>query len=157
MPRQYMDPVQNIGRHGAPPSPQHTPCMRPIWCDNAGLMMWRPAPLERTTSSVLTTFPIFYAICMRNHRIIIGNRATLVHFCKRVRWPHFLLLCDGFCPRVRWPHHSPSIIRSRWPWLTCPWLPGLGYQALVTRPWLPGLGYQALVTRPWLPGGSRSV
>ena len=26
-----------------------------------------------TTASVLTTFPIFYAICMRKHRIIIGN------------------------------------------------------------------------------------
>ena len=31
------------------------------------------APLIRATLSVLTTFPILYAICMRNHRIIIGN------------------------------------------------------------------------------------
>ena len=33
----------------------------------------RPAPLVPTTLLVLTTFPIFYAIFMRNHRIIIGN------------------------------------------------------------------------------------
>ena len=30
-------------------------------------------PFVRTTSSVLTTFPIFYAICMRNYHIIIGD------------------------------------------------------------------------------------
>ena len=35
-----------------------------------------PTPLWHTTSSVLTTFPICYAICMRNHRIIIGNVAA---------------------------------------------------------------------------------
>ena len=33
------------------------------------------APLQRTTLSVLTTFPIFYTIFMRNHSIIIGNVA----------------------------------------------------------------------------------
>ena len=31
----------------------------------------RPPPLVRTNSSVLTTLPIFYGICMRNHSIII--------------------------------------------------------------------------------------
>ena len=31
--------------------------------------------IGRTTLSVLATLPIFYAICMRNHRIIIGNVA----------------------------------------------------------------------------------
>ena len=31
------------------------------------------SPLVCPTLSVLTTFPIFYAICMRNHRAIIGN------------------------------------------------------------------------------------
>ena len=30
-------------------------------------------PLERTTLSVLTTLPIFYAICMRKHRNTIRN------------------------------------------------------------------------------------
>ena len=43
----------------------------------------RGASLVRKTSPVLTTFPICYAICMRNHRIIIGNvvegSQTLVH------------------------------------------------------------------------------
>ena len=33
----------------------------------------RGTPLVRTPLSVLTTFPIFYAICMRNQRTIIGN------------------------------------------------------------------------------------
>ena len=32
--------------------------------------------IGRTTLSVLATLPIFYAICMRNHRIIIGNVAA---------------------------------------------------------------------------------
>ena len=36
-------------------------------------MAQRGAPLVRTTLSVLTTFPIIHAICMRNHRVIIGN------------------------------------------------------------------------------------
>ena len=30
-------------------------------------------PFVCTTLSVLTTFPIFYAVCMGNHRTIIGN------------------------------------------------------------------------------------
>ena len=34
-------------------------------------------PLFRTNSSALTTFPICYAILMRNHRIIIGNVAYI--------------------------------------------------------------------------------
>ena len=42
------------------------PCPVPCLSD-------RRTPLVRTTLSDLTTLPIFYAICMRNHRIIIGN------------------------------------------------------------------------------------
>ena len=38
-------------------------------------------PLVRTTLSALTTFPICYAICMRNHRIIIGNVVCLCAMC----------------------------------------------------------------------------
>ena len=36
------------------------------------------APLVRATLSVLTTFPILYAICMGNHRIIVGNVVACV-------------------------------------------------------------------------------
>ena len=38
--------------------------------DGAG----RGGPLVRTTSPLLTTFPIFYAICMRNQRIITSMK-----------------------------------------------------------------------------------
>ena len=50
-------------------------------------MLWR-FPLVRTTLSVLTTFPIFYAMCMRKHRIIIGNVAVTARYWMLWRFPH---------------------------------------------------------------------
>ena len=47
-------------------------------------------PLVRTTSSVLTTFPIFYAICMKNHRIIVGNVVK-----GSVTWPSVWCACQS--------------------------------------------------------------
>ena len=50
----------------------------------------RGAFLVRTKWLGLTTFPIFYAICMRNHRIKIGNVRALCNFpCSPL---HLLLL-----------------------------------------------------------------
>ena len=48
-------------------------------------------PIITKNLSVLTTFPIFYAICMGNHRIIIGNvvkPAPISHTARRV-WATF--------------------------------------------------------------------
>ena len=56
------------------PEPSAVACCVLSWPPTpSGLQ--RGAPLTRQTLSVLTTFPILYAICMRNHRIIIGNVA----------------------------------------------------------------------------------
>ena len=41
-----------------------------VWLEVPSLLV--STPLVRTNSSVLTTFPIYYAILMRNHCIIIG-------------------------------------------------------------------------------------
>ena len=46
----------------------------PCWQRVRRLGAARPTPpLVPTILSVLTTFPICYTICMRNHRILIGN------------------------------------------------------------------------------------
>ena len=49
----------------------------PSSCDTSGCaarIACLRSPFHRTNSSVLTTFPIFGAICMRNHRILHCNR-----------------------------------------------------------------------------------
>ena len=76
-------------------------CIRYAWLlaaigiyNDAFLRSPPSAPLVRTTLYVLTTFPIFYAICMRNHRVIIRN---VVGYSQH--WylqPHFLLLHGGW-------------------------------------------------------------
>ena len=50
-------------------------------CDHTAGQCQCQCPLVRTTLYVLPTFPIFYAICMRNHCIIIGNVVAVHGAC----------------------------------------------------------------------------
>ena len=51
-------------------------------------------PLVRKTLSVFATFPIVYAICMRNHSIIIGNVVVRERFRSTISWHNFINLSN---------------------------------------------------------------
>ena len=90
----------------------HTNTM-PLWPYHAGELLSVAAPISSHNFSVLTTFPIYYAIFMRNHRIIIWH---VVKLCVQAGEP----LSGWYGPGLYhtntmplWPYQAGELLSAR--------------------------------------------